>query len=455
MARVQLLVGDEQNRRLLAETLERDHEVVDGADSAAAFLDTEFDLCVLDARALRGHRETLAEKKDRAAPVFLPYLLLLGDREDGTGGLWDDVDEVIETPVQRGALRNRVSNLLERRTLSLRLKRRQEVTEQRFRTLFESTPDPIVVVTDDGVVTEVNDAFTRMFGVDRAAVLDTHVGDIDATPADSVERLLLRVEEPPAAENTVEVESLGGDTHVTELNVDVVEEFGEATERIGIFRDVTSRERHQRELERQIEQLERFAAVISHDLRDPLNTARAKLQLARRECDSEKLVELGDVLDRMEHLIEDVLTLAKQGKAVGETEAVDLGTAAEAAWSTVVAPEAATLRTEPGLPVADADPERLRAMLENLFRNAVVHAGPDVRMTVGPLDGRHGFYVADDGTGIPESEREDVFEYGHTTAEEGSGLGLAIVRQVAEAHGWTVSLSDSETGGARFEFGFR
>ena len=72
-------------------------------------------------------------------------------------------------------------------------------------------------------------------------------------------------------------------------------------------------------------------------------------------------------------------------------------------------------------------------------------------ITVGPLDGRHGFFVEDDGPGIPSEERETVFEYGHTTAEEGTGLGLAIVEEIAEAHGWTVSLAESETGGARFE----
>jgi PAS domain S-box-containing protein len=454
MAAIQLLVGDDSNRRLLADALGDDHEVREGARSAEAFLDAEFDLCVLDGAAFRGHEETLVERKARASPVFLPYLLLLGedDPDHATGTVWERVDEVIDTPIGRAELENRVSNLLQRRDLSLELKRRQEFTEQRFRTLFESTPDPIVVVTDDGTVTEVNEAFTRMFDVDRTAVLDAHVTEIEATPTESVERLLLRIDETDATGQTVEVEAASGDRHVTELNVDVVEELGEATERIGIFRDVTGRERHQRELERQIEQLERFASLISHDLRDPLNTARAKADLARRECDSEKLAELDAVFDRMEHLVDDVLTLAKQGKIVGDTEPVALDDVVEAAWSTVVSPAEATLCRTRELPIVEADPERLQALLENLLRNAVVHGGPAVTVEVGPLEGRHGFYVADDGPGIPAAKREDAFEYGHTTAEEGTGLGLAIVRQIAEAHGWDVSLCESAAGGARFEF---
>lgn len=459
MATIQLLFENQRNRQLLAEALADDHDVIEGTDSTDAFLDTEFDLCLLDGPAFRGQQETLAIKKERASPVFLPYLLFLGERdpEQASEEVWEHVDEVITTPIDREELTNRVANLLQRRDLSLELKRRQEFTEERFQTLFESTPDPIVVVTDEGIVTEVNDAFTRMFDVEREVVLDKHVTDLDVTPSESVEKLLLRVDEAvdtaaDESEGTVEVTSATGDTHVTELNVDVVEELGDATERIGIFRDVTGREEYQQKLERQVEQLERFASVISHDLRDPLNTAQAKTRLAQRESDSEKLDELADVLDRMEGIIEDVLTLAKQGKAVGETSPVDLGAVVEAAWSTIDAPDEASLQPATELPTIDADEERLQALLENLLRNAIMHAGPDVTIGIGSLDGRHGFYVQDDGPGIPEDERDGVFEYGHTTAEEGTGIGLAIVKQIADAHGWEVSLGESPSGGARFEF---
>jgi signal transduction histidine kinase len=60
-------------------------------------------------------------------------------------------------------------------------------------------------------------------------------------------------------------------------------------------------------------------------------------------------------------------------------------------------------------------------------------------------------HVADTGPGIPESDREDVFEAGYSTTEGGTGFGLRIVKQVAEAHGWRVSVTESAEGGARFE----
>jgi signal transduction histidine kinase len=62
-----------------------------------------------------------------------------------------------------------------------------------------------------------------------------------------------------------------------------------------------------------------------------------------------------------------------------------------------------------------------------------------------------GFYVADDGHGIPEDEREAVFETGYSTADDGTGFGLHIVQRVARDHGWSVAVTDSAEGGARFE----
>ncbi|PSQ16582.1 hypothetical protein BRD00_10515 [Halobacteriales archaeon QS_8_69_26] len=100
-------------------------------------------------------------------------------------------------------------------------------------------------------------------------------------------------------------------------------------------------------------------------------------------------------------------------------------------------------------PRDDADPGRLEHVFENLFRNAVEHGGDDVTVTVGALDG--GFYVADDGPGIPEDRREEVFDVGTSTAADGTGFGPTIVRHIVETHGWRVRVAESEDGGARFE----
>jgi signal transduction histidine kinase len=77
----------------------------------------------------------------------------------------------------------------------------------------------------------------------------------------------------------------------------------------------------------------------------------------------------------------------------------------------------------------------------------VEHTG--VTVTVGACDG--GFYVADNGVGIPRDDREHVFETGYSTSNEGTGFGLSIVQEIANAHGWDVGVAGSADGGARFE----
>lgn len=204
------------------------------------------------------------------------------------------------------------------------------------------------------------------------------------------------------------------------------------------------------ERERQNEQLERFASIVSHDLRDPLQTARATVALAKAG-DDDALTDLTAALDRMDALIADVLTLAKHGQTVGETEPVPVASVAADAWSTAGAPTA-SLSTAPDLPTLNANPERLRTLFENLFGNAVAHGGDDVTVTVGALTGADsgGFFVADDGDGFGDTDTAQLFDYGYTTDTDGTGFGLSIVRDIATAHGWTIDATTSDSGGARF-----
>jgi len=213
-----------------------------------------------------------------------------------------------------------------------------------------------------------------------------------------------------------------------------------------VLRDVTEERTWRRQIEQQNERLDQFAQVVSHDLRNPLNVASGHLDLVR-EGSKESMDEVEKSLNRMEAIIEDVLTLARQGQSIGDTESVSLKAHAEDAWSHVDTAEATVILDCDRTIVAD--PDRLLQLFENLFRNAVEHGGEDVTVTVGADESS--FYVADDGSGIPDDERDRVLESGYTTAAEGTGFGLDIVTQIAQAHGWTVTVTDSAAGGARFE----
>ena len=206
------------------------------------------------------------------------------------------------------------------------------------------------------------------------------------------------------------------------------------------------------ERERQNERLERFASIVSHDLRDPLQSARATVALAKAG-DEDALDDLEDVIDCMDDLVEDVLTLAKQGQAVGETEPVALASVATDAWTTAATDNATLAVDEDDFPTLQADEERLRTLLQNLFRNSVEHGGDDITVTVEPLADDAGFAVVDNGDGFGDADTEKLFDYGYTTSSDGTGFGLSIVHDIVTAHGWTIHASndDGECGGARFD----
>lgn len=236
----------------------------------------------------------------------------------------------------------------------------------------------------------------------------------------------------------------------------------------GVVRDITDRKEREQRLRRQNERLDQFAGVVSHDLRNPLNVILSRLELARRTGDTAHFDAIEHAGNRMERLIEDLLTLARDGQTVGEVEPVALERAAETAWQNVETNEA-TLSCDGGADRFLADSDRLASLLENLFRNAVEHGstsprsqapedavehgGTNVEIRVGTIDCTEdtGFYVADDGPGIPPEERDDVFEHGYSNSQNGTGLGLVIVDGIVDAHDWSITVTESEMGGARFE----
>jgi PAS domain S-box-containing protein len=202
-------------------------------------------------------------------------------------------------------------------------------------------------------------------------------------------------------------------------------------------------------LERQNERLDSFASLVTHDLRNPLNVAKGRLELARDTEDLSHLASVGRALDRMDEIIGDVLALTWGGQDLDpdDLDACDLARLAEECRDHVDLSEA-TLKTDEDVTLP-ADAGRLQRLLENLFRNAVEHGGDDVTIWVGGLD--DGFFVEDDGPGIPEETRKKVFEAGYSSEAEGTGLGLNIVETIAKAHGWTVSVVEGCHGGARLE----
>jgi len=320
--------------------------------------------------------------------------------------------------------------------------------------ILDNTTAPMFMKDRDGEYLLVNRGYEELFGLAETSV----VGHTDAEihPDQMVaevrqnDRLAMEREETVNTEEGIVVDGEKRHFLVSKAPIYVAED-GTKTDQpaaiFGVAKDVTEREQTRERLERQNDLLEEFASVVSHDLKSPLTVAEGRIELADTECDSDHLDAAADAIARSRELVDNLLTLARSGERTTDAEPVALAPLTRECWATVET-EAATLDVETTRTV-EADRSRLQQLIENLVTNAVEHAGADCTVTVGDCEG--GFYVADDGPGVPEEQREDVFSTGYSTASSNTGLGLGIVSQVVVGHGWRVELVESEAGGARFE----
>lgn len=207
----------------------------------------------------------------------------------------------------------------------------------------------------------------------------------------------------------------------------------------------------ERELRHQTARLKHFVDVITHDIPNHLNAASSWVEIVQNTGDVSELDRVQRANDRIDAVIDDMQRLVDSGAAVTEADWVRLRDVIPASWGQCCQWDDAQKMTVVDDVMVLADRSRLEQLLENLFWNACDHGGPDVKVRIGGLE--NGFYVEDDGPGIPADKREAVIEPGVTTATgEHAGYGLAIVTEIAHAHGWTCDICESEDGGARFEF---
>jgi PAS domain S-box-containing protein len=329
-------------------------------------------------------------------------------------------------------------------------RKERERALERYETLIEVTGDPMYRLDEEGHFTYVNEALVEISGYGEATLLGEHVSKVmdedDIERGDQVIGSLLSSGERGGTFE-MDVITADGERIPTENHISVLFADGEFQGSLGVLRDITDRLERERQLQRERDRLDQFASLVTHDLRNPLNVAASRLELAMEGCESEHLDSVAWALERIETLIDDVLSLARAGETVGEMESVELPELVEACWQTVeTASTRLAVETDTTI---QADQTRLKQLFENLFRNAVEHGGEDVTITVGDLP--DGFYVADDGPGIPEADRGKIFDAGYSTAEEGTGFGLSIVWEIAEAHGWEIHVTDSSDGGVQFE----
>jgi len=329
-------------------------------------------------------------------------------------------------------------------------RQKREAQRQLYEQAFDSALAGIAIADLDGELLAVNSAFLDLWGYDdKADVLGRRVTEFWTHP-DDAQQVAETVIETGVWDGKLDAVRQDGTTFSAHASASCVTDDADRPVAImSSFVDITDRIARERELKHQNEQLNEFASVVSHDLRNPLNVASGRVELANEEFESAHLESAIEALERMEAIIEDTLVLAKEGQYTADQEWISIQDVARQCWEMVETADA-TLEITESFELS-ADPSRLQHVFENLFQNAVEHGDGESTIRIGLIDSS-GFYVEDDGPGIPEDRKECVLEAGYTTEEEGTGFGLTIVNWIAQAHEWDIEVTKGVTGGARFNF---
>lgn len=194
-------------------------------------------------------------------------------------------------------------------------------------------------------------------------------------------------------------------------------------------------------------ELEVYAGVLSHELRNYLHKAQSYLEFGEAAGGDDYLRHVQDAHQDIENVLHKAEAVATRDVPPEHRELVSVGVAAENARRRLDGERMNLVFDDPGN--IKANPELLDLLIENILRNAIENVGEDVTVTVGGLP--DGFYIMDNGPGIPENIQDRLFEWGFSTREGGEGIGLAIVGRIVESHDWSITVTEGPDGGARFE----
>ena len=388
-----------------------------------------------------------------------PFILFTGKGSEEiaskaiTRGVTDYLQKAGGTE-QYEVLANRIRNSVDRHRTERELHRNREFLTR----VLDLNPAAILVLDEEGGIVRANERAETILGLPQSEITNRTFNDSeweivdehgeplpnDALPFD-------RVRETGETVYNVEHGVRRPDGEVVWLAINAAplwNELGEIEHVVAVLTDTTSQKRQTQSLNATINQLEGFGSVLSHDLGNILQIAQGRLELARETGEQEHLETVAESIDRGIEMLDELTTAMQAGSVVEEVTTVDVGTVFEKAWQSQATADA-TKDVEEGIHIV-ADEMALQRMLENLVRNSFEHGEDTATIRLGSLP--DGFYVEDDGPGIPEDEREKVFEPEYTTKEDGTGTGLVSIHQIALAHGWETEIVEGSDGGACFKF---
>lgn len=367
-------------------------------------------------------------------------------------------------------------DVTERRRYAENLRRR----EAELRALYDASNVAIFHLDRAGTISRANRRAHEMFGCSCGKMNGANYLDfIPKEEAQDVnDNLLMLFNE----ERTLQIERLyrrcGGDLFWGHLSVErVASEEGDTAGLVAVVVDITNHkvteqklEKTCRTLETSNADLEQFAYVASHDLREPLRMISSYASLIERRYaqsfDQEGLEFLGYVRDgaqRMDHMVLDLLAFSRIDRRGDPMVAMETAAALAAALENLriaIDESGAVIRCDSALPLVLGDIHQITSLFQNLIGNAIKYRRPDqppnIAITCAPDGPSWRITVADDGIGIADEFHDRIFllfQRLHThQAYDGTGIGLAVCKKIAERHGGRIWVDSRPGTGSSFHF---
>ena len=441
-ATVLLLMDADRDRSLLAEALGDRYRVRTATEPSA--LDREFDCCLLDAAAFDAVVDAVDARRDRADPAFLPFALLVseGSAAGPNDRVWEHVDDVIELPVARRALLTRVSNLIERRLTSLRLRRTVADLRLTERAMDEA---PVGITLSraadrgDRPLVYVNEEFETLTGYGEEMLgEDCRFLQGPDTSDETRDAVRTALDEERPVDVDIRNYRANGQKFWNRLQIEPLRnEAGETTHFVGFQTDITERKIRER-------RLEVMARVLNHNLRNKMNLISGYADLLRDDPDGEPRDRALDVITET---AADLSGIASAVQTVDDTvsappldapidlrdELIELRNRIHSRY-----PNAEVTLSLPDDDPIEATVVGLSVAVTEAVENAVKHNdGPspsvEVRVERRP-PGWIAIEVADDGPGIPDHETQ-VLEAGETSLTHADRLGIWLMYWVVAKAG--------------------
>lgn len=362
-------------------------------------------------------------------------------------------------------------------------------SESRLRAVVDHAVDGIITINANGIIEQVNPACERIFGYSAAEMVGRNVkmlmpepyhGEHDhyiARHRDTGEARIIGT-----AGREVSGRRRDGSVFPVDLSISAMR-FSDGAHYCGVVRDITDRKdaqirllRYTKELERSNQELDDFAYIASHDLKEPLrglfNNARFLMEDYHDKIDGEgqkRLHRLGYLTQRLEQLVNDLLYFSRLGRQEMSNQSTDLNDVVrdvELLLETTLQEKNATINVPSRLPVIKCDTTRVAEIFHNLVTNAVKYNDREEKVIeIGSLDSMpeadvaNGpvFYVRDNGIGIDPQFHSEIFRIFKRLNEEddskkGTGVGLTFVRKIIERHGGRIWVDSAPGEGTTFYF---